>query len=746
MNPETESLMSQYLDGRVSAPEAAELAKILAENPEAAARFAELTRMDEGLRTALKAESRSQVFASRLRSNTETGEAKKAVPDRRHRWLAAAAGLAVLGGAAWWFSRDGAVPGVVMDWAKSRVKHGGGGGDSSGGVGLTADLQASLPVDKAAELRRKLRSFAIPHLHMRSMALTDALNTLNRQWTDLPHRDPEDAKRVKIDLADSARRRWPARDKEPLVSVDMPNLSLHTALSLIAAQAGLQVEVVAEGVTLAPGGDSSRAGSGDEKKTWTFPLTKPVADTFLASVAPPRPLQEFQPLNAWNFAVAGVGEDSAKRAQIQVLAERLQTADASTAHAASDGTAAVSQEQAVTLDFTYRTNMNGQGPEHWVGRVQANDGSEPVVTVSASDLAGAETDKLQEGVVRLDAAPGADQDDSVRLSVAQEQPALPALAQAQADLGVQRLVEGLSHGVENSYIEAGARVEFGQADNSATYNFLSSAADTAGAGQDALPVTVTGRFLTVQPSSVTWLKNPAEAPSLESWLTGLNGGSMTHDIENGIVSVTGSPGELRSASAAIAALSESAQAGVSVEARLVRLGGNEAPDFLPEPDVREKAGLLPAGRAVHVPAGKVDQFLKSAAGKGISVVRLPSAQGRRNQSFAIALDGSSLPVAEKPGALAGVPLAPRDPMVLEVPVAPATPKTIIGVAASEPSVTITADKSGEEWTVHSRLPDAADGTGRLVDFPVTEGSWVAVLGAEPDSFLLMRFRSAAVQP
>ncbi|RYD37066.1 MAG: hypothetical protein EOP86_04340 [Verrucomicrobiaceae bacterium] len=742
MNPEIESLMSQYLDGRVSAPEAAELAKILAENPEAAARFAELTRMDEGLRTALKAESRSQVFSSRLRStrlrsNTETAAAKRPAPDRRHRWLAAAAGLAVLGGTAWWLSRDGVVPGVVMDWAKSRVKRGGGVDDSSGGGGLTADLQASLPVDKAAELRRKLRGFAIPHLHMRSMALTDALNTLNRQWTDLPHRDPEDAKQVKIDLADSARKRWPARDKEPLVSVDMPNLSLHTALSLIAAQAGLQVEVAAEGVTLSPDENSSRDGGSDEKRTWTFPLTKPVADTFLASMAPPRTLQQFQPLNAWNwsmgnFAAAGVGADPAKRAEIQVLSERVQTADASIAQAASDSAAAVSQEQAVTLDFTYGANMNGQGAEHWVGMVQTND----------ADPAGAGTDRIQHGMVRLDAGPGTDQDDSVGLSVAQEQPALPALAQAEAELGVQRLVEGLSHGVENSYIEAGARLEFGQADNSATYN-LQVSGDTAGAALGTVPVTVTSRFLTVQPSSVTWFEKPPEELSLESWLTGLNGGSMTHDTENGIISVSGSPGELRTASAAIAALSESAQAGVSVEARLVRLGGNEAPDFLPEPDEREKAGLLPAERAVHVPAGKVDQFLKSAAGKGISVVRLPSAQGRRNQSFSIALDGSSRPAAEKPAALAGVPLVLRDPVVLGVPV---TSMTTIGVAASGPSVTITADKSGEEWTVRSRLPDAADGTGRLVDFPVTEGSWVAVLGVEPGGFLLMRFRSAAVQP
>lgn len=785
MNSDIESLMSQYLDGRMSPGEAAELSRILIENPEAAARFAELTRVDEGLRVALKAESRSEIFAARLRSKSKADSetAKTTAPDRR-RWLAAAAGLAVLGGTAWWFTRDHTVPTVVMDWAKSRVKRSpgnSGNGDDSGSLG-SADLRASLPVDEAATLRRKLRNFAIPYLHMRSMPVSDALNTLALQWTSLPHVKAEDAEKVKISLADSVRKRWPTTDKEPVVSVDIPNLSLHTALNLVAAQAGLKMDVTADSITLLPDESSAKAAplaSADAKpeelKTWTFPLTKPVADSFLASLN-----QRQQASDASSSSLAGgrawaaQPDSSAGAAHYNFSYAWQKNPPASIAGVAGAGPA--SDTPSANLELSFRVADVVADVIRQNETAALNDAA----ALYAVKAASARTENVEGALDQ--AVSGTVLTDEVLLeSTLQDQasPELPSLAATDIVIKAKPPVEILSfdtisptegtvadgdpavnqaHSYYLAETDAGPRtvtlgVEAGtfmgvRSDSSAqsappvatttgqaqvTVAMLSAAendrkvlsdswlegkaADTDKLGK---PVTFTTRFVQdprwVNASTLFITQPPA---TLDTWLTGLSGGgSLAHDTENNVLSVTGTASELRTASAAMAALTESVQWGVSLDARYIELGDLPAPE------------LNRAGNSPTLSADQVEKLCKAAnTTPGSACARLPMTLGPLEKPIRLSIkNGTAKTIAD------GLSSSEEHKLKLVLGDAPGTPQLLLDAS-------VTAAKQGERWTLTTGLKDGASELNNKAS--LMDGSWL-VIESTNGRYLLLRPRSANV--
>lgn len=284
MNPEHETLFHRYLDAHATPEEAAALAELLVRDPAAADRFASLCRLDEALRVEFKAEARSAVFIRRLNDQAGTTmkepAAKRTVfsANSRGRWAAAAAVLALLGATVWmnhWMS--GVASRSAVSGSSGPHRSAGGGADSMGNLSSGVADRGSNP---AAELRRKLRGFALPLLHVRSVPLSDALATLNHQWKDLPHVNPGAAETVGIAVAPEAISVWKSKAEEPQVTLDIPGLSLYTALDLIAAQAGLKVVVSDHKVRLEP--DPKVAESAE--KTWTLELAKSSVETFMAAL------------------------------------------------------------------------------------------------------------------------------------------------------------------------------------------------------------------------------------------------------------------------------------------------------------------------------------------------------------------------------------------------------------------------------------------------------------------------------
>ncbi|MES2707937.1 MAG: hypothetical protein V4726_15195 [Verrucomicrobiota bacterium] len=798
MNPEIESLMNQYLDGRVTPEEAAALAEILSRDPEAAARFAELTRMDEGLRVALKAESRSALFASRLKSNAESAAAATSAkrPADRRRWLAAAAGLAVLGGTAWWFSRDGAVPAVVMEWAKSRVKRS---GDDGGSPGAPADaLRVDRPVDQAAGLRRKLRGFAIPQLHLRSMAVSDALNTLNRQWTDLPHKDPADARDVKIGLAASARKLWPKREQEPVVTVDIPGISLHTALSLVAAQAGLRMEVTADSVSLKPEppAEEKKGEAGD--KTWTFPLAKATADTFLASISPKRdgvPVKEWASKEAYEkgmqadrwvgkvFATGGGGQSRSQILQADEFIFGKEVVQAGGIVVSPQPVEPVPAARltggAAEYGFSYSAQVDGGAPAPVISEVGVamNDGTQ--LSFVAVDSAGAGAVVLGEPVTENPQSPATQPGGAQSVEITSrfvnenDKNDFLLVQNGGGQTADVKVLNGFPQGASADQYGANISTFAPAADKSVNvtvtmlnaeqrnlnelgYNWLLgptrtgaqgppqngviSGQETAGHtrriwGEAEMPDTLSYRITNPSgPQPEPWYFKMAgatqigvgvpEVPAtLPAWLAsfGVSGESVSHDAENGVLSVTGGPAALRVASAAVAALTESAQSGVSVEMRVVDLGD------LPKPDLNPEKG---PGR---MDPAEVDALCKKAdSHPGSACVRLPVAPGALSLTMNFKIENG------RTQTLARLRGSSDDSFQRKVP----------GDASAVPGMaldaSVTPEKRGERWTVNLELKDGNSKSEMNSRFDLMEGSWQVSEGATPGRLYLFRLRSAAV--
>lgn len=271
MNEEMTSLMHKHLNGALTPAEASALAHALTENPHLAEEFAAMTRLDGDLSAAMKDSGRTALYTRRMEraaAETEPAAARKRWPVKS---MAAAAGFAVLVGAGW-----SVLDGLEQNPAtRSKTGSSGtGGGYASMGGGPGREGESST-------MKQKLRRFFIPVPTVRSQPVSQALANLQTQWRDASPKDDKQAAAFTFALSEKVRQRWLKPDDEPIVSLEIPGVSMLTNLELVAAQSGLKPVITAAGVTME---DDPRAADTKER-TWTIPLPKATIASFMQKSA-----------------------------------------------------------------------------------------------------------------------------------------------------------------------------------------------------------------------------------------------------------------------------------------------------------------------------------------------------------------------------------------------------------------------------------------------------------------------------
>jgi hypothetical protein len=266
MNEEMTTLMHKHLNSTLSAAEAATLANAMLEDPGLAEEFAALTRMEADLTAAMKDGERTALYTRRMeRAATESGaELESSAGPVRKRWrvktVAAAAGFAVMLGTGW---------SVMESLNRTTAKKSAPGPSGGGGTYASAGGGSSKDTESAA-MKKRLRRFYVPMMTVRSQPVSQALAHLQSQYRDAAPKDDKDAAAFTFALSDKLRQRWVKPDDEPVVSLEIPGVSMLTNVELLAAQAGLKPVITSGGVMME---DDSRAGDGKERK-WTIPLPK----------------------------------------------------------------------------------------------------------------------------------------------------------------------------------------------------------------------------------------------------------------------------------------------------------------------------------------------------------------------------------------------------------------------------------------------------------------------------------------
>jgi hypothetical protein len=265
-------LIEKYLNGSLTATEAAMLAQAMEEHPSLADEFAAMTRMEADLGGAFREDARTALYTRRMERAVE--ETEPVTP--RRRWVrpaAAAAGFALLAGAAWaWLG----VPQKGIAQKKQPDQRSGGIPASAPGGDFAMDEKAARDADPAG-LKRKLRKFAASATALRKVPVSQALSVLEQQWKSYPHRNTKESG-VTFALSTAARSLWPKPEDEPVVSLEIPGISLLTSVELVAAQAGLLAKVSGTGVSLEP---DTRQDDG-KPRHWTLPLAAATFDAFLS--------------------------------------------------------------------------------------------------------------------------------------------------------------------------------------------------------------------------------------------------------------------------------------------------------------------------------------------------------------------------------------------------------------------------------------------------------------------------------
>lgn len=634
LNPDSEILMARYLDGRLTADEASELAELLTADPQAAERFAELTRVDEALRVELKAERRSGLFATRMGRGIKPAKPARQPADRR-RWLAAAAGFTVLGAGAVWLARSPSPEAVGRAMVQSKLNN-----RTNGGNGFDSDsitTAGGRTADAAADLRRKLRGFALPPLQVRGTAVSDALAMLRQQWTDLPHRHADAGKAVKIDFSPGVRQLWPTREEEPLVTLDVPGISLQTALNLLATQAGLRVEVAENTVRLERDPQVAES-AGQAEKTWTFPLPKATSDVFLASLAP-------QPVN--------------------VPVNFLKTGE-------------------ISYDWLLQPGQNSNTALYFTPSYKNNSEPTPVkLTYTVPDQGVAPVGQEAEIMVLKEFAPADPGGSAGEI----------ASAEATTD------VDTLPRNIPAAPVEIATHFvsDYSQEKEVLSGEILSAGDPSPSVGFALNPIQRPWYFI---PSTIT-----DTTATLPTWLAGAGvpAEGVSEDAETGILSVTGSPQALRAAAAAVAALTESAQDGYSVEMRLI-------PAENPQAD-----GLFKDGKPTEIlTTAQVGKLSASTpAVPNPQVVRIPRGTSCRGGSVNLVITEKTASLTtSRPFSVSGRSAAY---MSWDLP----------GEARAHLNAVLAATKSGELWTMKGKV-SGPDKNSHEIQFTAADGEWTAV--------------------
>lgn len=279
-------LISKHADGILTADEAATLAAAMAADPSLANAFAAATRMDAALGEILRECSRSALYTRRMERADRSIRPKETPAARRLPRVAIAAGIAAgIGLGAWILYPRDAGPALQLA-GKQTHSTDRTAPDSTADSGFPDQVRAL--GGQSARLRRELRRFQTANSNLAKVPLSQALAALESEWKDHAVRGMA---AVPIQLSDSVKKGYERQGAEPVVSLEIPGISLLTNLNLLAAQAGLKVAITDKAVTLEP---DSRADDGSER-TWTLPLDQPTLAAFVNTAAARASLASWMP-------------------------------------------------------------------------------------------------------------------------------------------------------------------------------------------------------------------------------------------------------------------------------------------------------------------------------------------------------------------------------------------------------------------------------------------------------------------
>ena len=151
--------------------------------------------------------------------------------------------------------------------------------------------------EEVKDMRRRLREFIVPLPGVHSLSVPDALALLQNHWLTLPH-ETDAIPPATFTLDPAAADQITATVPPPLVSLEIPGVSLLTNLRLLAAQAGLKVTVTKSGAVL----QNISQPAGEAPQSAITPLDQSTINHYLLRAN--RLLMEHQPAGALQIETA----------------------------------------------------------------------------------------------------------------------------------------------------------------------------------------------------------------------------------------------------------------------------------------------------------------------------------------------------------------------------------------------------------------------------------------------------------
>lgn len=566
MNP----LLEKHLHATLTADEAAALALALAENPALADEFAAATRMENELRSALKEQAHTALYTRRMERAAEEAEPEV----RRRSWIrpmAAAAAVALVGGGGWAFL-ESQQPLVAENKPAPRKP-------SATLAALPREESGAFPANTsrtdATALKRKLRRFAASSAPSRGVPVSQALRRLESEWKACAHRDARDND-ISFTIADAALKSWAKPEDEPQVALEIPGISLLTSVEVIAAQAGLKATVTPAGLTLEP---ETRKDDG-QPRTWHLPLAAATLSRFItrAGKETERVRQEF----VQNNANAGFS-----------LVPMMDSMDLKW------------MERAVSTDELVWSRLGASGliredvQTSETGPDLAGDELQARIVSESDTLAPWLTAVDHDGILQLDS------------STSQQNGTAGAQGFRLNEVAINPDGQTIDLNIAPEVVEFSGFLNYGEPFQTTGINALGLDGSIVLTDSKITQPVFATRVLYDHPASLTRLLSAH----------GANSAGLSWDAENGTVTARGTLRELRAASATLAAVRESATAGVVVEAK-----------FFEWPDGVVQGIAAAPGSSQIVSATEAADFLKKMQVPGASTLvsypRVVSAAGQ----------------------------------------------------------------------------------------------------------------------
>ncbi|MES2469678.1 MAG: hypothetical protein V4675_20415 [Verrucomicrobiota bacterium] len=167
------------------------------------------------------------------------------------------------------------------------------------------------------DMRRRLREFIVPLPGVSSLSVPDALALLQNHWQILPH-ETDAIPPATFTLDPAATDQLTATVPPPLVSLQIPGVSLLTNLRLLAAQADLKVTVTKTGAVL----QTISQPASDAPQSAITPLDQSTINHYLLRAN--RLMMEYQPAGALEIETAA---DSGHASNVKVSVRLLKKED-----------------------------------------------------------------------------------------------------------------------------------------------------------------------------------------------------------------------------------------------------------------------------------------------------------------------------------------------------------------------------------------------------------------------------------